>query len=237
MNAKPSDWGDQSDPFLVAAYGKPGDASWLETKKFLDVHAQAIAKLRDATERPELGFVAVTKRAALSAEDRMLFGMTVTPRRDRRRQTANGAKPMVDIDAVPALGFSAVGRVCACERRPPGRAGRRRRDGSKRYRGFIRNEPSLRINSVSRQPVDCRVNSAPGASHDSRRDARPSAALDERAAPRLGPPDGGGTNRFSTRPQRPNAWPFTIRCSGVYTDDGNGDGRLALHVTERSKSF
>jgi len=78
LNAKPLD-DDSADPFNVAQSSKPGDANWPEAEKFLSDHAGPIAKLRDAGALHDLGFVAANSQAAFTAKDRKLFGVTVTP--------------------------------------------------------------------------------------------------------------------------------------------------------------
>ncbi|HEX5471280.1 MAG TPA: hypothetical protein VFW73_05310, partial [Lacipirellulaceae bacterium] len=62
----------------IAMY-KPGDKEWKDTEKSLTQHAQAIASLREAAQRPVLGFVAATSPADFSPKDRKLFGFGVTP--------------------------------------------------------------------------------------------------------------------------------------------------------------
>jgi hypothetical protein len=70
---------DSADPFSTAAASQPGDKSWPATKRYLLDHADALAKLREAAGGADLGFVTQTLPAAFSAEDRMLFGMEVNP--------------------------------------------------------------------------------------------------------------------------------------------------------------
>jgi hypothetical protein len=57
---------------------KPGDEHWTEVSKALTDHARAIAKLREAASRPKLGFVAATSKADFSQKDRELFGFNLT---------------------------------------------------------------------------------------------------------------------------------------------------------------
>jgi hypothetical protein len=56
---------------------KPGAADWKKLDVFLTDHADSLAKLREAAARPNLGFVASTSHADFSAKDRELFGVTV----------------------------------------------------------------------------------------------------------------------------------------------------------------
>ncbi|HVT28990.1 MAG TPA: hypothetical protein VHE81_13325 [Lacipirellulaceae bacterium] len=58
---------------------KPGEPDWADTKTFLTTHADAIAQLREAAQRPTLGFVAAMSIANFSPKDRELFGDKVTP--------------------------------------------------------------------------------------------------------------------------------------------------------------
>ena len=55
----------------------PGDANWTKLEAFLKDSADSLAKLREAASRPSLGFVASTSHADFSAKDRELFGVTV----------------------------------------------------------------------------------------------------------------------------------------------------------------
>lgn len=56
---------------------KPGDANWTKLEAFLKGNADSLAKLRDAAARPSLGFVSSTSHADFSERDRELFGVTV----------------------------------------------------------------------------------------------------------------------------------------------------------------
>jgi hypothetical protein len=58
---------------------KPSEAKWVEKEKFLTEHADAIAKLREAASRNKLGFVASTAHVDFTEQDRDLFGMHFTP--------------------------------------------------------------------------------------------------------------------------------------------------------------
>jgi hypothetical protein len=77
MDAKQSD--DTNSAFIVAANSKPGDERWAATEEFLRRHESSIKKIREAASMPGLGFQGQTLPAALDAEDRKLFGITVTP--------------------------------------------------------------------------------------------------------------------------------------------------------------
>jgi hypothetical protein len=72
---------------LGALDAKPGDADWKTLEPFLKKHADAVAKLRDAAARPSLGFVASTTQADFSAKDRELFGVTLTKEETERAKT------------------------------------------------------------------------------------------------------------------------------------------------------
>lgn len=78
MKVKPANF-DLGNPLAAASMSKPGDADWPKTEKFLTDHADALAKLRQAAGRSELGFVTATSHAAFAEKDRALFGVTVTP--------------------------------------------------------------------------------------------------------------------------------------------------------------
>lgn len=56
----------------------PGDTNWPKFERFLRDHADSIAKLREAAERPDLGFVASISYAAFTPKEQKLFGVSVT---------------------------------------------------------------------------------------------------------------------------------------------------------------
>ena len=56
---------------------KPGDPNWTKLESFLKNHSDSFAKLREATARRNLGFVASTSHADFSEKDRELFGVKV----------------------------------------------------------------------------------------------------------------------------------------------------------------
>ena len=64
-------------PILDVIDAKPGDADWKKLEAFLTEHGDSFAKLPDAAARPSLGFVASTSNADFSVKDRELFGVTV----------------------------------------------------------------------------------------------------------------------------------------------------------------
>ncbi len=76
LAGKPSDANSRLNEIVSH---KPGDKDWVSTEKFLSQHAESIAKLRKAGTRPTLGFVPAMSPADFSVRDRELFGMTVTP--------------------------------------------------------------------------------------------------------------------------------------------------------------
>jgi hypothetical protein len=78
MDVKPVEL-DPAQPFVSATASQPGDADWPATQAFLTEHASALSKLREAAARPELGFVTGTSSAAFTEADRQLFGITLAP--------------------------------------------------------------------------------------------------------------------------------------------------------------
>jgi hypothetical protein len=65
-------------PILAIVDAKPGKPDWKKLEAFLTEHAASFAKLREAATRPSLGFVASTSNADFSEKDRELFGVTVS---------------------------------------------------------------------------------------------------------------------------------------------------------------
>ena len=76
---------------LESYEAKPGSEHWKETQQFLNDHANSIAQLREAAQRPTLGFVPAISHADFSAKDRELFGVSVTPEQIEatKHETAN----------------------------------------------------------------------------------------------------------------------------------------------------
>jgi hypothetical protein len=68
-----SDWSS-----LETLDAKPGDANWKSLEKYLTTHADSIAKLREAAAKPKLGFVTTTSQVDFTDKDRELFGMKLT---------------------------------------------------------------------------------------------------------------------------------------------------------------
>jgi hypothetical protein len=68
----------ESPDFLAAATSKPGEANWEQAEAFLNEHAESIVKIREAANRPELGFATSSSWAAYSERDRELFGVSAT---------------------------------------------------------------------------------------------------------------------------------------------------------------
>lgn len=71
--------GESAAETLLADDSKPGDEKWKETETFLTKHAESIAKLREAANRPGLGFASSTTHADFADKDRELFGVKMTP--------------------------------------------------------------------------------------------------------------------------------------------------------------
>ncbi len=84
--------GDTSAARFLASEAKPGDVDWPSQEKFLNDHAEAIAKLRAAAMGPTLGFVAVTAEAGFSGTDQKLFGRQVP----NQQATPDNDSPLQD---------------------------------------------------------------------------------------------------------------------------------------------
>jgi hypothetical protein len=68
-----SDWSS-----LETLDAKPGDANWKGLEKYLKEHADSIAKLREAAVKPKLGFITTTSQVDFTDKDRELFGVKLT---------------------------------------------------------------------------------------------------------------------------------------------------------------
>ena len=64
---------------FVKNKSKPGEPGWAEKEKFLNDNAGSIAKLREAARRSSLGFITTTSRSDFTEKDRELFGIELTP--------------------------------------------------------------------------------------------------------------------------------------------------------------
>jgi hypothetical protein len=78
MGAESQDETSPAKKFL-SGDAKPGDAGWNDKEKFLSDNADSIAKLREAAGRGQLGFVASTSHAGFTDKDRELFGVKLAP--------------------------------------------------------------------------------------------------------------------------------------------------------------
>ncbi len=72
MGAKLND-GNMAHPFVVACEATPGDEHWDQAMQFLEAHQDAIAKIRQAATRPELGLGVGPSWQWFAPEDRVLF--------------------------------------------------------------------------------------------------------------------------------------------------------------------
>jgi hypothetical protein len=68
-----SDWSS-----LETLDAKPGDPNWKSLEKYLTTHADSIVKLREAAAKPKLGFVTSTSQVDFTDKDRELFGVKLT---------------------------------------------------------------------------------------------------------------------------------------------------------------
>ncbi len=64
---------------ILCNHSKPNETGWEGKEKFLLEHADSLAKLREATRRPNLGFVTAMSNSDYTEEDRTLFGIKLTP--------------------------------------------------------------------------------------------------------------------------------------------------------------
>lgn len=228
MNAK-SAAADPYSPFVIAANSKPGDANWDATLKFLTEHAGSIDKLRAAAARHELGFVATSKLAAFSEEDRKLFGVVATPEEIEAAKQASIEDSWIIATLLPHLDLlrqSAM--LLANDARRAAAAG----DGQMAAKnivalyGISRHSESIsflvnllvsaNVQRIAHTAIQDLLRDYPGLwTNDQLRDL-----AHETAASKVDWRKGFEGERTS----------FYDSMQRVYTDDGNGDGRLALYV-------
>jgi hypothetical protein len=221
---------------FLANTSKPEDKAWAEKEKFLTDNAASVAKLRDAAGRSGLGFASSTSRSDFSEKDRELFGMQLKP----EEIEADKYKTLEDRWAISAyvpqmIHLRDTGMLLGADARRAAIAG----DGATAYADVVamfgvskHSEEipfmvcALVANAVQREATavihDVLTDHAGVWSDAQLRDLAHKVA-----ASRIDWQRGfeGETIAFNDSMQR------------LYTDNGNGDGRLAYKVTDRMNLF
>lgn len=215
---------------------KPGQEGWTAREKFLTDHADAIVKLGAAAGRKELGFVANTSPAGFAEADREFFGFKVS---SEQMEAARQAKPEDHWIIGTLLPHMAQLRDAARTLAADARRAAKHDDGDTAYANVVA------ILGVSRHaeemPFLVSLLVADAIQKQAREvirdvlaehpavwtDAQLRDLAHEFAAARMTWARGIEGERIS----------FYDSMQRTYTDNGNGDGRLALQVTPDQNLF
>jgi hypothetical protein len=216
---------------FLASDAKPGDSGWKDREKFLTENAAAIARLREAASRANLGFVGSVFQSSYSEKDVQLFGWKLTPEQIEAAKHETIEDRWIISTLLPHMQFlRSTGVLLAADARRAAAAN----DADAAYADIIA------LLNASRQceeiPFLVCVLVSEAIQHDAREVVRDilanHAALwtdgqlrdlaHKFAASRINWQRGldGESTSFYDSMQR------------LYTDDGNGDGRLAFRVNK-----
>jgi hypothetical protein len=223
-------------PAAFSPEAKPGDAHWKQNEKFLIDHADSIDELRQATSREHLGFVSSASKADFTEQDRELFDMPLSPEELNAEKKKTLDDRWLISMFVPNLHYLRdAGQMLAADARRAALAG----DGETAYVDVVS------ILGVSRhaQELPMLIGVAVGdaikrfalATVRDIISAKPSIWTEsqlrdlahELAASPIDWVHGFDGERAS----------FYDSMQRIYTDNGSGDGRLALHVTKDQNLF
>jgi hypothetical protein len=220
---------EPDNPFITASESTPSDASWSATQTFLAEHAQAIAQLRAAAAKNELGFVTSTRQAAFSGEDRKLFGISVTPAEIEASQHQTVQDHWIIGALLPHLDFlrSSSSLLANDSRRAAA-------DGD----GATAAEDIAAIYNISRHCQEMPLLVAMIAAEAAQQQARIAIQDVLREHPRLWTHDQlrnlahltAATEIDWRRGFIGERAAFLDSMQRIYTDDGDGDGRIAFRV-------
>lgn len=215
---------------------QPGDAKWPKLETFLKEHSETMTKLREAGSRPELGFVVSTSPVDFAEKDRELFGITLSADEIERKKHETIDDRWTVWTRMPHLQqLKEAGALLAADARRAAAAG----DGDvaladiRACLGVSRHaqEVPFLISTMLADALQTRT----GDCIQSIFTTNPKLWSNEQlhvlahqlAASAIDWRRGfqGEQDAFYDSMQR------------VYTDDGNGDGRLALQVTRDQNLF
>jgi hypothetical protein len=215
---------------------KPGDAKWAQTTEFFKNHADSFAMLRDAASHEKLGFVTSISHADFTEKDRELFGMHFTPEQLEAEKKLTLEDRWLMSTLLPNLHSLVItGRLLAADAHRAAEAG----DGATAYAdvtallGVSRHAQEIpflvgvmvgdRIQSFARITIRDVLSEQPALWTDSQ--------LHD-LAHKL-----AGAKIDWTRGIEGERIGFYDCMQRVYTDNGNGDGRLALRVSKDQNLF
>lgn len=215
---------------------KPGQEGWPAREKFLTDHADAIVKLGAAASRKELGFVAATSQAGLSDADREFFGFKLTPEQIEAAKNAGPQDHWIISTLLPhMIQLRDAGRTLAAD----ARRAAKHDDGDTAYANVVamlgvsrhaEEMPFLvcllvadAIQKQAREVIRDVLAEHPAVWTD----ARLRDLAHKLAASRTDWARGIEGERIA----------FYDSMQRTYTDNGYGDGRLALQVTPNQNLF
>ncbi len=215
---------------------KPGDAKWLQTTEFFTNHADSLAMLRDAASHEKLGFVPSTSHADFTEKDRELFGMHFTPEQLEAEKKLTLEDRWLISTLLPDLhSLMITARLLAADAHRAAEAG----DGAIAYAdvtallGVSRHAQEIpflvgvmvgdRIQSFARNTIRDVLSEYPALWTDSQLHD----LAHKLAGAKIDWARGISGERIG----------FYDCMQRVYTDNGNGDGRLALRVSKDQNLF
>jgi hypothetical protein len=215
---------------------RPGDEHWADVGKCLTDHASAIAKLREAASRPKLGFVPLNSKAEFSQKDRELFGFNLTPEEFESAKHETGQDRFLMSTLLVHLPFmSSSAQLLANDARRAIAAG----DGQTAFAdaeailGISRHceETPFLICSVTASGIQNKayaiIHEVLSEKPDLWTDPQLRDLAHQLASSRIDWRRGFEGERSS----------FYDCMQRLYTDNGHGDGRLALQVTKDKNLF
>ena len=218
----------ESNPFVLAGNVRPSDEKWPDAESFVVKHATAIAKLRAAGQRESLGLTVSTNMESFAPEDSVFFiGNAAADRLAATNRAKDPTDGMLISTLLPHFGFLRnASRVLATDCRRASRAndGQAALQDVRAILGVSRHfqESPLLISSLAVSSIQGMALSAvqemlsQNADLWSNEQLRDLAHLIARSDIDWSRAIDGEKAMFYDILQR------------VYTDDGNGDGRLTI---------
>jgi hypothetical protein len=230
------DYKSAGAPAMFIAEAKPGDTQWKQTQKFLVDHADSIDELRQAAGREYLGFVSSASKADFTEQDRELFDMQLTA----EELKAEKARPLEDrwlmSMFVPNLQYlKNAGQMLAADARRAADTG----DSETAY------EDVVAILGVARHAQELPMLIGVSVADAIKRFALAAVRDITSAKPSLWT-DSQLRDLAHELASSPIDWVhgyegeragFYDSMQRIYTDNGSGDGRLALQVTKDKNLF
>lgn len=221
---------------IAANESNPGDEYWKDTEKYLAEHAASIAKLREAASRPNLGFVPATSQVDFSEKDRQLFGFHPTTEAIEAAKHETWQDRFLISAFVPHLQLlRSSALLLASDARRAAAAG----DGQTAL------DDVIAILGISRhcEEIPFMISLVLASSVQSKAEAAIQDVLVEHPALWTDSQLRDLAHKFAAsridwrRGFEGERSSFYDCMQRIYTDNGRGDGRLALHVSKDTNLF